>query len=662
MQFGIIVATMNYTKTLRAAALAALSLAAVSATAATYWLDNSVAASGDGTTKETAFKSWNEALAYLGSLSWGSAAELNVVASETPYFVTNATPTSLKGYRHMARIRGVNADGTDVADPASVVLDGQGLYQIAPCGTAIGLTISGLTFANASSAAGTMSNAGSGSAIDLKEYDNSTDTGGNVVSNCVFTGCSGGAALLVVGSSNTVTHCVFKGNASTFVSGLDIRQGKRRTDLPSYVRNCRFEGNNGSAATSEYAQGNAVFASSIMEISDCTFRANVGAVNGAAAYLYGGFAMTISDCVFASNTNIYSSTSKFGGVVADDYGDGNGPVFRNCTFSDNVCENACGAFTRGSSGRHPVAFFDCTFDGNKAKYGAAITLAVGNKTLLASNCTFRANSASSDGVVYRGGNSNVATYRVDLVDCVFAANGGNSVLVHAAGTTTTSFTNALVRCVFAGNATSSHIVNYPDGIFTADGCAFTNNALTDGTTIRCGTSNPGAGTTNRIANCLFARNTTGGATVPSALSITYGIADNCTFVCNTNTATSNRGAIWASANTLLRNCIFKGNNNNEKWNSYVGVHNCFVDFSNANLDASNIGKSASADPGFADAANGDYTLLKNSVCRDAGDNSVWAGVADAKDLAGNARIAGSAVDLGCYEWFDTVYPTVLCFK
>ncbi|MBQ3748194.1 MAG: hypothetical protein II863_12390 [Kiritimatiellae bacterium] len=96
-------------------------------------------------------------------------AELNVVASETPYVVT-AAPTGPRGYYNVARIRGVNADGTDVDNPVSVVLNGQGLYQIAPCGQAIGLTISGLTFANASSAAGTMSNAGSGSAIDLKEY------------------------------------------------------------------------------------------------------------------------------------------------------------------------------------------------------------------------------------------------------------------------------------------------------------------------------------------------------------------------------------------------------------------------------------------------------------------------------------------------------------
>ena len=131
-------------------ALFATALFAVPAMATTYWLDNSVAESGDGLTKETAFKTWNEALANFGSLTLSAYAELNVVASETPYVVT-AAPTGPRGYYNVARIRGVNADGTDVDDPASVVIDGQGLYQIAPCEQAIGLTISGLTFANASS-------------------------------------------------------------------------------------------------------------------------------------------------------------------------------------------------------------------------------------------------------------------------------------------------------------------------------------------------------------------------------------------------------------------------------------------------------------------------------------------------------------------------------
>lgn len=52
------------------------------------------------------------------------------------------------------------------------------------------------------------------------------------------------------------------------------------------------------------------------------------------------------------------------------------------------------------------------------------------------------------------------------------------------------------------------------------------------------------------------------------------------------------------------------------------------------------------DPGFVDAANGDYSLLWNSDLVNAGSNAVAQGE---YDLAGNARIAGGTVDIGAYE-------------
>lgn len=56
------------------------------------------------------------------------------------------------------------------------------------------------------------------------------------------------------------------------------------------------------------------------------------------------------------------------------------------------------------------------------------------------------------------------------------------------------------------------------------------------------------------------------------------------------------------------------------------------------------------DPGFTDAANGDFSLLSTSVLLDRG-NSAKATVL--KDLAGNDRIVNSSVDIGAYE-----YPVV----
>ena len=56
----------------------------------------------------------------------------------------------------------------------------------------------------------------------------------------------------------------------------------------------------------------------------------------------------------------------------------------------------------------------------------------------------------------------------------------------------------------------------------------------------------------------------------------------------------------------------------------------------------NIGE----DPLFVDAATANYRLTQSSPCIDAGDNTTVEGY---RDLDGNDRIAGSAVDIGAYE-------------
>ena len=62
------------------------------------------------------------------------------------------------------------------------------------------------------------------------------------------------------------------------------------------------------------------------------------------------------------------------------------------------------------------------------------------------------------------------------------------------------------------------------------------------------------------------------------------------------------------------------------------------------------------DPGFVDAANGDYRLASGSPCIDAGDNAY---VTTATDLAGNARIANGTVDIGCYEYGSSPVVSLL---
>ena len=95
------------------------------------------------------------------------------------------------------------------------------------------------------------------------------------------------------------------------------------------------------------------------------------------------------------------------------------------------------------------------------------------------------------------------------------------------------------------------------------------------------------------------------------------------------------------------NCTFAGNS--APYGS--GCYDCHV-FNSAFVSQStgacgtyehNVNATAYA---FIDAANGDYRLSAGSSCIDAGDSSK---VAETTDLAGNPRIVGAAVDVGCYE-------------
>jgi hypothetical protein len=94
-----------------------------------------------------------------------------------------------------------------------------------------------------------------------------------------------------------------------------------------------------------------------------------------------------------------------------------------------------------------------------------------------------------------------------------------------------------------------------------------------------------------------------------------------------------------------------------------GVHNnCIIYYNGGNVDAwsdtwilldhccssnPNLGsKTVTNQPLFVNAGSGDLRLQSNSPCINAGYNEIATGMTD---LAGNPRIAGGTVDIGCYE-------------
>ncbi|GAB3354916.1 hypothetical protein GCM10027566_16710 [Arachidicoccus ginsenosidivorans] len=68
------------------------------------------------------------------------------------------------------------------------------------------------------------------------------------------------------------------------------------------------------------------------------------------------------------------------------------------------------------------------------------------------------------------------------------------------------------------------------------------------------------------------------------------------------------------------------------------------------------------DPAFADATNGNYQLTAASPCIDAGTPDTTGLNIGTTDLAGSTRVAGSAIDIGAYEFEATLPVKLLVFK
>ncbi len=171
-----------------------------------------------------------------------------------------------------------------------------------------------------------------------------------------------------------------------------------------------------------------------------------------------------------------------------------------------------------------------------------------------------------------------------------------------------------------------------------------------------------------VANCLIVGNnasgTIGGMSLENGIHYVY----NNTIVGNKQTSSTNATRcgvrLNVNANLVFANNIVWGNKaNNSVQADQMEIHATYASdraatyfLNNAVVHASvgtNTTVLTTTDPGFTDAANGDYTLLETSDLVDAGDNTYAQGL---NDLADNARISGDNVDMGCYEY---QYPILI---
>ncbi len=165
----------------------------------------------------------------------------------------------------------------------------------------------------------------------------------------------------------------------------------------------------------------------------------------------------------------------------------------------------------------------------------------------------------------------------------------------------------------------------------------------------------------KLDNVLVANNqTVGGSTVFMAnFSDNPGIINNCTFAGNSGA----NYAVQLNGNFKVNNCIFDNDTSGEIrsagsisqlqfYNNFIRnypLSTSFEALGNVNFNEVVL----TGEPGFCSSLASEplsYLLANSSICRDMGTPDTLGLHLPATDLAGNPRIHGAAIDLGCYEW------------
>ncbi len=338
--------------------------------------------------------------------------------------------------------------------------------------------------------------------------------------------------------------------------------------------------------------------------------------------------------------------------------------FINVQFINNKSGGTGGAvFGYRSSGTPIISFTDCKFSGNQSgTSGGAIYLATATTTTLAiSNSTFENNIANngSGGAIY------FTTGTLTLAGSKFAGNksvGSAGAIYLGTATVTATIDNVMFE---ANEATTSGgaIYFYSNSAYVTSSKFVGNKAGTAGTgggaIFLFGLSTALSAPT--FVNTLFYDNQAAGTAGGGAVYGSSNIAPtfiNSTFYGNKATV-GNAGAIYLGYSTSvfnIYNCLLYGNTAvasaadiyNAGTNNLSLRYTFTQTFGTDGVDGNKVG----LDPLFenTDYSNSEFLQLQDiSPAVDAGEVTLVPALIT-KDLAGNARINNSIVDMGAFEY------------
>ena len=367
-------------------------------------------------------------------------------------------------------------------------------------------------------------------------------------------------------------------------------------------------------------------------VSNCVFRNCGSAYDGGATYGIDAFDCLYTNCYSAANgggafgffkraANYYHTNLFANCVFVENVAATNGGALycehidtvNGCVFKDNFASNACGGLCSKTLGG---TVSDCTFVSNMARrvrLGRQI-----DKVVDVRCCTFLnwgdIHAKSIDRCIFDGCRAEFVSNAIALV--TFDAGTGTGRLANSLFTgcfaprviVSAGVMADIENCTFVGNSIAGHSDNLKNWFFYA---------FKDADTSARGT--------NCIVNCLFVTNV-----------ITSNTSGSEGWDLNFN---ATAGALNIVSNSLYVSGW--GGLPPEQWNFMKGT----VSF------AAGVGKYSSAPY---------YMPQRRSAAVDAGLDLTWMPMG--VDLAGNPRIVGDHVDIGCYEYVLPISGTVFSIR
>ena len=265
-----------------------------------------------------------------------------------------------------------------------------------------------------------------------------------------------------------------------------------------------------------------------------------------------------------------------------------------------------------------------TYSGNCMGGGVGNDAVDANMDVCVDDCWIRNNKGSHGGGVRVRGTVQNSIIENNLTE----ANAGGGVHLQA---------GRLVNCIVRGNTGKD-----TGGVRAYNKSDIINNLIYNNTASGSvgGLSIEGQ-LSNVIGNTIVCNNQLTGTGSQAGVKVTNSLNANSTFFVN-NVVWGNMSNGTVESTQVYYISRYDKSAGQRSYNAIMGQKGDDSEETSIQLTAD--------DPGFTDAANGDFSLTSSSVLLDRG-NSAKATVS--KDLAGNDRVVNSSVDIGAYE-----YPVV----